>query len=217
MLTLEPTKYAAGVTIWGDYYDLRTLHTVIHEIVEMSPYREEVGTTVMGLAYVVRKSYERMYEEKTFGFDEMDQVTYLGGQIVWPYLIVHARLLREMAGYGNTTKLQQSQLYLLESQIEKALMDCNPEAGRACIEWLNQPFPISDKYYLMYIDNVARQYVDGPQGKARIKKLPKLLDSLNPYSNEYKSFAKELELNAKSHGCSPHELVDRSEWFDFKW
>ena len=40
MIEFEPTKYAAGAYIWGDYRDLRALHSSIHDIIEAAPYGE---------------------------------------------------------------------------------------------------------------------------------------------------------------------------------
>ena len=137
--------------------------------------------------------------------------------LLWPYLLLQTRLLRDMAAYSKTTKLHQSQLYLLEHCIEEALNETNADVGRVCINWLNTPFPINDDYYFQYLNEIAKQYVLGPQGKARIKKLPKLLNMLYPYSDEYMEFAGHIESEATKHDCSPHQLSDDSEWPDFKW
>ena len=216
MITFESTKYAAGLTIWGDFWDLRSLHSTIHEITDAAAYRQEITDVALGLAYEVRHAYQNDREEKEFGFDDLDKVKYRGSYILWPYLLLQVKLLREFASYGTLSKLNQSHLYLLEHGVEKALKDANAEVAVKCSFWFDSPFPITNDYYPLYVDDIAKQYILGPQGKARIKKLPKLLHALSPFSDEYKAFAIELEKEAKENNCSPYELHDLAEWPDFK-
>lgn len=217
MILTIPTKYASGVTIWGDYQDLLSLHETIHRLVEGSRADEGIKETVLGLAYDIRHAYQRDREEETFGHDEYDKVTYRGVRVLWPIILFQTSALRYFASFQPTTKGQQSNLYRLEACLEKTLNEVDPHGGSECVAWLNAPSPISTDYYCQYLTQASKEYVSGPAGKARFKKLPAILRSFHPMSIEYKSFATHLEATAKAQGCSPHELEDFSEGPEIKW
>lgn len=216
MIIFEPTKYNGGIYIWGDYWDLCSLHSSIHEITKYAPYNENITNIALGLAYDIRHAYQHDREEKEFGLDHFDKVTYRGTFILLPYLMFQVKLLRDFASYGTLTKLHQSHLYLLEHGIQETLIKINPEVAEQCSFWFESSFLISENYYHTYLDHVAKQYILGPQGKSRIKKLPKLLLELNPLSSEYENYASNLEKQAQEQNCSPYMLYDHSEWPDFK-
>ena len=82
MIFTTPTKYAAGITLWGDFNDLNSLHETIHNLVEGTPFNDEIKDMILGLAYDVRHAYQRDREEKVFGIDEYDKVVYRGEKIL---------------------------------------------------------------------------------------------------------------------------------------
>ncbi len=216
MILIEPTKYAAGVTIWGDYWDLKSLHTTIHEIVKYASYKETIRDIPLGLAYEIRHAYQNDREQQNFGYDSLDNVSYKGTVILWPYLLVQIKLLRDFASNAPTNKLHQSNLFLLEHLSEKALIDINPEIANKMKNWFEYPFYFSNDYYTIFLDQIARDFVNGPQGKSRIKKLPELMNMLFPTSPEYKEFAESIERQAEELHCSPNELHDLTQWPDYK-
>ena len=217
MILTTPTKYAAGIILWGDYWDLGSLHETIHSLVESAPVNEDTKDTILGLAYDIRHAYQRDREEREFGNDEYDKVIYRGEKVLWPVILFQVNALRYCAAFQPTTKEQQANLYRLASCLENSLKDVDPVIGAQCIEWLNSPSPITKDYYPLYVNEASRNYIIGPAGKSRFKKLPKILHSLHPLSEEYREFASDLEGIAKEKGCSPFELHDLSEWPEFKW
>jgi len=217
MLLTIPTKYAAGITLWGDYRDLESLHETIHGLVEGAPSDDNIKDTVLGLAYDVRHAHQRDREEETFGHNEYDRVTYRGVKILWPVVLFQTNALRYFAAFQPTTKEQQSNLYRLESCLAKSLIEVDGQTGAECVEWLNAPLPLSSDYYCQYLTEASKKYIECAIGKARFKKLPVILRSLNPLSPEYKKFAAYLEVTAKARGCSPHELADFSEGPEIRW
>jgi hypothetical protein len=217
MIITTPTKNAAGIVLWGDYLDLKSLHETIHNLVEGAPFREEIKDLILALAYDVRHAYQRDREEKAFGVDEYDQVIYRGEKIIWPIILFQVNTLRYFASFQPTTKDQQANLYRLEGCLEESLAEQDSKIGSQCIEWLNTPSPITGNYYPQYLNEASKKYLIGPGGKARFRKLPEVLRSVHPISLEYNDFSKYLEGIAKEKGCSPYELHDLSEWPNFKW
>jgi hypothetical protein len=217
MIFTIPTKYAAGITLWGDYNDLNSLHETIHHLVEGTPFDDEIKDLILGLAYDVRHAYQRDREEKVFGIDEYDKVVYRGEKILWPIILFQVNALRYFAAFQPTTKEHQANLYRLEYSLEKSLKEQDAKIGAQCIEWLNSPSPITNNYYPQYVSEASKKYILGPSGKSRFRRLPEILKSFHTMSLEYKDFASYLEGVAKEKGCSTHILQDFSEWPDFKW
>lgn len=217
MIILEPTPKNAGVTLYGDYNDLHALYETIHKIVSESQCAEHMGDFILGLAYEVRKAFEMQREEKAFGIDPMDQVTYRGTQLLWPYFLLQVRLLRNLCAYCPTHKADQAQLYHLESQIEKLLIEIDSNIGMVCLEWFNTPTLVDERFYFLFVEEKTLSYIMGPQGKARFKKLPEILWSLHPGSEDYQSFSADLEAQAKKLGGTPYSLQSNREWPDFQW
>jgi len=217
MIITTPTKYAAGITLWGDYWDLHSLYETIHELTNGTSFNEDIKETVLGLAYDVRHAYQRDKEEKKFGHDEYDKVTYRGAKILWPIILFQLSALREFAAFQATTKEQQSNLFRLEACVEKSLNEVDRNVAAECIEWLKFPSPITNDYYCLYLSEASKKYIADTVSKSRFKKLPNILRSFNPMSEEYKEFTKYLNATTREKGCSPYELFDFSEEPDFKW
>ena len=135
MLIAEPTKYGAGVTIYGDYWDLNELHQTIHYLSGSSVLGNHHSDFVLGLAYDIRHAYQRDRKEKTFGYDEYDKVKYRGVDILWPVILVQSGLLRWSAGFVPTGKKHQANLYQLESSIEESLDSFDPVVGPGTV-WI---------------------------------------------------------------------------------
>lgn len=216
MILGVPTKYSAGLTLYGDFQDLKSLHETIHEVVEASPFNEAIKNTVLGLAYDIRHAYQRDREEETFGHDDCDKVTYRGAKILWPIVLFQVNALRYFASFGPTTRGQQANLYRLEACLESALNEVDRNVAAECTEWLCAASSLTTNYYCLYLSEASRRYLLGTVGKSRFRKLPSVLHSFHPMSTDYREFAEHLEAVAKEKGCSPHNL-DSSENYDFKW
>ena len=67
MLKMESTPKGAGVIMYGDYWDLRALHEMIHALSgEDAPFTPNVQDSVLALAYEVRHSYQGEREVHKF-------------------------------------------------------------------------------------------------------------------------------------------------------
>lgn len=107
----------------GDYTSLTWLHEVIHDVNDRSPIVKDKEGSFLGLAYDVRKAYERQREviRPPKHFKEID-VRY-GVQILWPVLMLQHRLLRQSLAFLNHTAKTQAITYVLEAVIEDGLRD----------------------------------------------------------------------------------------------
>lgn len=218
MLLALPTEYGAGVSLWGDYKDLTSLHETIHSVVENSPINNGLQETVLGLAYDIRHAYQGDREERSFGHDEYDTIKYRGERILWPVVLFQVKLLRYCATFKPTTKDQQANLYRLESCIENALLEYDDNSGRRCVEWLNSPPLFATQNYISnYVVEIAYKYIQLPSGKSRFSELPELLSQFSPISEEYRAFEKYIKEIAKEKRCDPDDLQDLREWPDFEW
>ena len=119
MLAGEKTEYLAGLTIWGDAWDLRTACNVIHEIGGDDDF-------LVSLAYDLRLALQgdRMQDQAIL-FDD-NKVIY-GEQVLWPAFALQVACLRREAGFMRTTAQQQSMLYNLEFVLETTLLQAFPD------------------------------------------------------------------------------------------
>lgn len=69
---------------------------------------------MLALAYDVRKAYEGARERKRIGHQRLDWVKYYSVNILWPYFLPQAALIRHFAAYIPTSHRDQACLYLLE-------------------------------------------------------------------------------------------------------
>lgn len=215
MLFAEPTPMGAGIILWGDYNDLRSLYDTVERASDAAP--PNLSDFLVALNYDIRHAYEHRREEKAFGRDEIDQTKYLGERILWPYALVQASLVRYFAGFFNTTREDQANIYRLEYALEQALLGFDAEVGAVCVEWLARPLHLSKDYLTEFIDEVTHQYLMGKGGKSRFKKLPDALRRIHQLSPEYRSFKSQIETIATKRGVSPHEVKSQDDLPKFKW
>lgn len=218
MLISEPTKYGAGIIIYGDYWDLRNLYNTIHELSEGIPLEKNFSEFVLGLAYEIRHAYQKDRGEKTFGVDEYDTVTYRGVSILWPIILSQTGLLRWSASFHPTNREHQANLFRLESCIQAALQSYDSVVGQQCFEWLTLFHGFPDNYLIEFFYERTKAYLfENRHGKSRFKRLPSILKSLTTISGEYQEFSSYLYNLAEEKKCEVNALQDWSAWPNFKW
>ena len=129
MIFIQPTRYGAGITLWGDPFDLDHIRDTIYACADETIWGEPVAFFLLALAYDVRHACQGDRLEKQFSSDGVDTVTYRGVQILWPYFLVQLGFLRKAAGYQSTTKAQQADIYRLEHETENALISYDASVG----------------------------------------------------------------------------------------
>ena len=136
MLSYRLLKNHAGIMLAGDHTSLTWLHEVIHDVNERSPLVKDKEGAFLGLAYDVRKAFERQREvlRPPRHFEEIG-IRY-GVKILWPVLLLQQRLLRQSLAFLNHTAKTQSIAYALEAVIEEGLReDFGVEADRIIDAW----------------------------------------------------------------------------------
>ncbi len=216
MLTSAPTKFGTGITLYGDFLDLDTVHRTIHKIATEGFAEERIGDFILGLAYDIRKAKDKQREARKLGIEKEDSVNYRGVAVLWPYFLVQVALLRHYAGYRNTDQRDQACLYLLESCAITSLLAYDPQVGKECVELFWSFASLPNDYLFEFFNDRARHFISIPE-KKRFPALPRLLRSLWWMSPEYNAYATQLKEQAVKLGCSPHELHDTKNWPRFRW
>lgn len=217
VITSAPTKYGAGITLYGDSYDFKTLHDTIHKIAGQGFINSRFGDFILGLAYDVRKAFEGAREQREFELDDLEKVKYWGVRVLWPIFLTQLGLLRHYAGFGVTNHRDQACLYALEDCAITSLLAYDAQTGKLCAEWLLNFPSFPDDYHLDFVSYCSGKFTTQASGKRRFKRLPDNLRMLALFSPEYKRFCDYLQTEAKKQGIDVHQLEDRTEWPDFRW
>jgi len=207
-------KNHAGILLVGDYTSLTWLHEVVHDVNERSPIVKDKEGSFLGLAYDVRKAYERQREviQPPKHIEEIG-VRY-GVQILWPVLMLQQRLLRQSLAFLNHTAKTQTIAYALEAVIEDALReDFGAQAGHIIDLWQRLD-PAQPEVFEM-ID--SRGAIFSSWTKAQRKAgFAQLLSSFDPmYDRLYDIRLKNGEKNL----ISPGEFAawENAEWPNPRW
>lgn len=214
MLTYRLLKNHAGILLMGDYKSLTALHEVVHEVNEKSPILKDKEGSFLGLAYDVRKAYERQREVIKAPENCPEIGTRFGVKILWPVLLVQCRMLRSSMSYIDTTKWHQAVAYNLEAVIESALKeDFGAKADVLLERWMriDPSYPgVEEK-----LDSRGAIFSSWSKSERR-KRLPGLLLSLDTmYSSVYPMWLSYGDTTL----VSPQELDSwvGVEWPDPKW
>ncbi|QIB39610.1 hypothetical protein G3A56_16745 (plasmid) [Rhizobium oryzihabitans] len=150
-----------------DYTSLTWLHEVVHDVNERSPIVKDKEGSFLGLAYDVRKAYERQREviQPPKHIEEIG-VRY-GVQILWPVLMLQQRLLRQSLAFLNHTAKTQTIAYALEAVIEDALReDFGAQAGHIIDLWQRLD-PAQPEVFEM-IDSRGQSFPHGRKRNGRL-------------------------------------------------
>lgn len=216
MLFSEPTKRGVGLTLYGDYNDLRSLHGTIHALCGNGDggYNDHQEHT-LSIAYELRKAYEEKREIKIFNNGSSK---YFGTNLPWPSLLFYSSHLRQQAGFFPTNKEHQSNLFRFEYCIESALLSYDHNIGSEILERFSSLGFVSKDFLFSFVEDVTYRYIyEGSTGKIRFKRLPQLLRSLSHWSEEYEKFQKYMTDQAEQKKCTVYQLHDIREWPDFEW
>lgn len=214
MLSYRLLKNHAGILLIGDYTSLRWLHEVVHDVNERSPLVREKEGMFLGLAYDVRKAYERQREIilPPSHYDEMG-VRY-GVQILWPVLLLQQRMLRHSLAYLDQSAKTQAITYALEAVIDEALREDFGAQGKDAVTLWQRINPAQPEVFEML---QTRGAIFCSWTKAeRKRKFLQLLTSFGPMYDSY--YVLRLQRGEKNL-LSPGELAlwANAEWPDPRW
>ena len=132
MLSYSLLKNHAGIMLLGDESDLSALWDVIHDVNQKSPLIRDKEGVFLALAYDARKAFQAQRHV-------YDHSPRYGVEMLWPVLLVQAKMLRESLAFLDSTKLQQAVTYSLEFVIESALVDdFGVQQGQLLIDLCNR-------------------------------------------------------------------------------
>lgn len=123
MLRYEPLPGFEGITLSGSYLTLRELYSLLHDVNERSAVIRDKEAGLMELAYDVRKAYEGRREVIKPPEYMPEAGTRFGVALLWPQVLVQARILRVSLAYMDHGPSHQAFTYALEAVLHDALDD----------------------------------------------------------------------------------------------
>jgi len=218
MLQGYPTKNGTGISIFGDYGDLNSLYSTIHEIADSLGESNAQSLLLMNFAYEIRKAFsgQRLTDKLMFSGDNKE-MHYYGFQCVWTDILIFISVLRHNAGYVQTGKLQQANLYMLEYVVEKALFDYDPEGANNIQNLIGQRINITNKYAFIIYQALHIKFVTNRQGKKRFRSIPQLINEyFSEWGQEYKKLIASFEISAREQNCEITDL-EFNDFPEIKW
>jgi hypothetical protein len=216
MLQAYPTKNGTGISILGDYGDLASLYETVHHFAdtldENNKFQKAQHQLLMNFSYEIRKAYSGQRQTEKITFTNEEEYEYLGFQVVWTDILIFISVLRHSAGYAQSDKLHQANMYMLEYVVEKALFEYDPEGANILKEFIAQRINITDEYAFIIYQAVHIKYVTEKPGKDRFRKIPTYVGSyFSEWSQEYKDLIASFQKSAVEQKC---EITDL-EFADF--
>jgi len=222
MLQGYPTKNGTGISIFGDYGDLECLYETVHEIAE--PLDENdvrlkgQSQILMNFAYEIRKAYsgQRLTDKVTF-FGDDHELLYFGFQCVWTDILIFISILRHNAGYIQTDKKQQANLYMLEYVVDKALFAYDAEGANIIQHYIGKRINITNQYAFIIYQALQINFVSDRSGKKRFRNIPQLIENhFSEWRKEYKDLILSFEISAKEQNCEITDL-EFADFPEIKW
>jgi hypothetical protein len=222
MLQSFATKSGTGISIFGDYGDLHILYDTIHHFANTldenrNPQKGQ-HLLLMNFAYEIRKAYsgQRLIEKLTYNGENVEN-TFYGLQLVWIDILIFISTLRHNAGYTSSDKLHQANLYLLEFIVEKALFEYDAEGANHIKRFIGQGINVTDEFAFIIFQALHIKYVTDKAGKARFRKIPKLLVGyFSKRENDYKELIASFKQLAKEQNCEVTDL-EFSDFPEIMW
>jgi hypothetical protein len=212
MLYACSNRKHSAIGIFGDYYDLKGVHTFVGDIASGNALPEQMREFLWSFAFDLRKAYEGSREVKKLGFDGLDKATYRGVYVYWPYFIAYLKLLRQASARRPTSRLEQATLWTLEGLCETTLSKHAPEAAKRVLHWLDHSFSFNESYINEWLIVCCRKYVEEARGKKRLAGLVTFVSRVSPISREYQGFHSLMEEEAKRQQCPVSSLEDQTPW-----
>lgn len=214
---MQTTRYYAGVTLYGDYQDLRILYNTIYYLadIDVAHRTPRLSDYLRGLCYDIRHAYEGRCEKRAVSNGE-EKTLYYGVKILYPTLFFQYKTLRWLAGFTPTTSHHQSNLYCLQASIESSLKEINPSLADECMALLAINEGITTDYLITFIHHLETQYAKMNK-KERKENIAIILRAMWPLSEEYREFRDWMHAEAKKLNKPPHILDIQDEDIDIRW
>lgn len=214
MLTFELLKNCAGLLLYGDKRTLEALHEVIHEVNDRSPVIKDKEGLFLGLAYDVRKAFERQRRILKPPAQDRDVGPAFGVEILWPVILFQSRMLRIALGHMPHGHRHQGMTYLLEDVVDKAIRAQFPEQAVSLIDAWRDLDPFARDMDAV-LDSRGALFCNWTKAK-RQSGLKMLVDTMSPrYSLHYEW----MKPQDRARYIAPSEFAIwmNREWPDPKW
>ncbi|HEY1008577.1 MAG TPA: hypothetical protein VGE58_00620 [Daejeonella sp.] len=222
MLQAYPTKNGTGVSIFGDYGDLTSLYDTVHQVAdsldENNKWQKGQHELLMNFAYEIRKGFsgQRLTDKVQYPGEE-HILHYYGFQLVWTDMLIFISALRRNAGYIQTDKMHQANMYLLEYVVEKALHDYDLTGAAEIKNFIGRGIATDTEYAFIIYQAVHLEFVTDRGGKTRFRKIPKILSNyFNTWAPEHKGLIASFQQSAKQQNCEITDL-SYSNFPEIRW
>lgn len=178
MLSSEKLSRYEGLRLMGSAESLREFHTLLHDVNERSVLIRDKEGFFLAFAYDIRKAYEGQRTKRRPNPEVPHAGRMLGVEILWPTLLVQARMLRASLGFMDSTKRHQAYTYALDAIIEEGLAQDFGSDYKAIHEQYLMLSP-EHPYLEDAIISRAELYAAWPASERR-RRIVNLLESLDP-------------------------------------
>lgn len=179
MLIIEPTKKGVGVSIWGDYGDLRVLYDLFSNYLNMNQSVEtsQMGRLLSVMSYEIRHAFQHERLKRILCYDLDNKVTYYGFNTDWITLLFSVRCLRTCVSLMPSTELIQSEMYLFESLVKTAIQKYDTSSYHKLIPYIDYLIPSNEKsVYILHQYCVKSFFESKKKGKVRFRSIPDILE-----------------------------------------
>jgi len=181
MLFIENTPRSAGVTVWGDTFTLESIYELSHKLWEVPEIKDgTLQECLMAFSYEIRLCYENARETRIILDLNNNPIHIYGVKINWIELLIQLSFMRFCMGYIDTTKEEQSFIYLLEYHSEKCLENILPKTAKNIL-FHTKNIPYLDQSTTgEYFDSIALYFLKLNNKRKRESELLKLIKTFNP-------------------------------------
>lgn len=202
----------------GDYFDLEDLYSMIWRLTETVEVESPESIILLNMAHEIRKGLENQREQVELGHGDLGKAMYKSVKLLWPDFLVALNLLRQRAGYTDTDRNLQANLYRLEHLALKILNETEFRPAQELANWITGYRLINEPLLIQKVTDINLRHLSEPNGKNRFRRLPEKMKILIPFSPESRIFEHKMKIQAKQMGCEPEELDIAGEEFDrLKW
>lgn len=182
MLSYSVLRNHAGILLCGDYTSLRWVHDTAHAVNERSVLVKDKEGAFLGLAYDVRKAYERQREIVPPPAHCEEIGTRYGVKILWPVILLQQRMLRASLACFDHSSRDQAVCYALEAVLADALKeDFGSRADAIVARW--RGLDLSNPTLFDCLRSRGALFSSWT-GHERRKRFSALLDSFDPLYEE---------------------------------
>lgn len=178
MLQMSPTKKGVGVTIWGDYGDLKALDELFTDcmVIARSHADEELNKMLGVMSYDIRHAYSGHREIEEFTYYDKQTVQYYGFKVDWITLLFTISCIRYSLSHKPSTDLMQSEIYLLESLTKTAIQRYDPSSYTEILRFFGGCRPANIEIVYFMQQYAVKYFFESKQkGRRRFRLIPGII------------------------------------------